>query len=101
MTDQTTDTHSHTPATEPLALELTWGLGAWSPIETAPRDGTTVLLWEQYEDEPFIGSWHNFRSRWVASTTHYGTDDNACVVDSVYSDGVTNWMPLPAPPVSA
>jgi hypothetical protein len=29
MTDKLPDTHSHSPATEPLALRLSEGLGAW------------------------------------------------------------------------
>lgn len=70
----------------------------WQPIETAPKDGTVVLLLEGHETEPFIGRWNDFRSRWVASTYHYDTDGNACVIDRVYSEGVTHWMPLPAAP---
>lgn len=70
----------------------------WQPIETAPRSGVLVLLLERLSDEPFIGRWSDFRSRWVASTTHYDTDGNACVVDCVYSEGVSHWMPLPAAP---
>lgn len=89
------------------AIELMWvgfqagrasAVPQWQPIETAPKDGTTVLLFEHYEDEPFIGQWNNFKSRWVASTAHYDTDGDARVVDRVYSDGVTHWMPLPAAP---
>lgn len=70
----------------------------WRPIESAPKDGTLLLLWESYEDEPFIGRWHDFRSRWIASTAHYNTDGDACVIDTVCSEGVTHWMPLPPPP---
>lgn len=73
-------------------------LTEWQPIETAPKDGTLLLLWEQYESEPFIGSWYAFRSEWEASRTYYDTDGNACVVDRVYSPDVTHWMPLPAAP---
>jgi hypothetical protein len=46
----------------------------WQPIETAPKDGTLLLLWEEHEDEPFIGFWREPRACWVASTTHYDTD---------------------------
>lgn len=75
-------------------------LTEWQPIETAPKDGTLLLLWEQYESEPFIGSWYAFRSEWEASRTHYDTDGNAYVIDRVYSPGVTHWMPLPAAPAA-
>ena len=70
----------------------------WQPIETAPKDGSTIMLWERYESEPFFGFWWEGRDRWRASTTHYDTDGNACVIDRIYSDGVTHWMPLPQPP---
>ena len=71
----------------------------WQPIETAPKDGRCLLLIEcKYETEPFIGSWSERRGKWFASTTHYDTDGNACVIDKVYSDGVSHWMPLPPPP---
>ena len=71
---------------------------AWRPIEEAPRDGTWVLLWESYDAEPFIGRWNDRRNRWVASTTYYNTDGNACVVDTVCSEAVTHYQPLPPPP---
>lgn len=70
----------------------------WQPIETAPKDGSTIMLWEMYESEPFFGYWWEGRSRWRASTTHYDTDGNACVIDRIYSEGVTHWMPLPEAP---
>lgn len=79
---------SSAPAQEPM----------WRPIETAPKDGTLLLLWEEHEDEPFIGFWYEHRARWVASTTHYDTDGNACVIDRVWSEGVAHWMPLPTAP---
>ncbi len=80
------------------ALAQRQPLAEWLPIETAPKDGTLLLLWEKYESEPFIGSWYAFRSEWEASRTYYDADGNACVVDRVYSPGVTHWMPLPAAP---
>jgi hypothetical protein len=70
----------------------------WQPIETAPRDRTPLVLWESHGAEPLIGWWCDFDCRWVASKTYYDTDGNACVVDNVYSEGVTHWMPLPQPP---
>ena len=72
----------------------------WQPIETAPKDGSLLLLKEKWEDEPFIGQWVNsaYGGRWAASRTHYDTDGNACVIDRVYSEGVAHWMPLPPAP---
>lgn len=88
---------SHMLAAAPQPAQATSKEG-WQPIETAPKDGSTVMLFEQYESEPFFGYWWEGRSRWRASTTHYDTDGNACVIDRVYSEGVTHWMPLPPPP---
>ena len=72
----------------------------WRPIETAPKDGTLLLLWEEYDTEPFVGS-YGLDGVWYASTTYYNTDGDACVVDTVCSDAVTHWMPLPPPPDAA
>lgn len=70
----------------------------WQPIETAPRDGSEVLIFEVYERLPVIGWWSEKRKRWYASTEVYDTDGDATVIDKLYTDGVTHWMPLPAAP---
>ena len=72
----------------------------WMPIETAPKDDSLLLLKEKWEDEPFIGQWVSsaYGGKWAASRTHYDTDGDACVIDCVYSEGVTHWMPLPPAP---
>lgn len=70
----------------------------WLPIESAPKDGTYVLLWEQYGTNPFVGYW--WRDRWSVSHEHVDAEggwDGANVVDAI-SMPVTHWMPLPAAP---
>ena len=71
----------------------------WMPIETAPKDGTYLLLWEQYSTNPFVGCWA-FGS-WRVSHEHVDAEggwDGAIVVDSIDQDRITHWMPLPPPP---
>lgn len=78
----------------PGALRSSAGLGAWRPIETAPRDGTKVLAWNK-------GCGH-----WVASfrLPTYGEPQNESHYVKEWRDGggrwatPTHWMPLPAEP---
>jgi hypothetical protein len=71
----------------------------WQPIETAPKDGSLILLYFErvYGDSIEIAGWFPFglqsknrkehrwrRSRW----------------EEVY-DGPTHWMPLPSAPKPA
>ncbi len=56
-------------------------MSEWQPIETAPRDGTYILV--------FVDVWHDVAS-WEAGLwlNTYGD----------HSMNPTHWMPLPAPP---
>lgn len=72
----------------------------WSPISTAPKDGTTVLLWERWSTNPFVGSFYG--GSWSASKEHVdaaGGWDGAVVVDKIDRSLITHWMPLPAAPI--
>ena len=85
----------------PLALKFNEWLGAWLPIETAPKDGTKILVfcprlgacgpatWDtcQYAKKP--------RTFW----THWG--ERIFGTTRVRDDQPTHWMPLPAPPQGA
>lgn len=61
-------------------------MSEWKPIETAPTDGTKVLIfWAYWSAVPFVAYFRH--GQWIG--------DEAC------SDGVddpTHWMPLPDPP---
>jgi hypothetical protein len=61
----------------------------WQPIETAPKDGTTVLLFdpanEEIERGVDVGFFHGGVFEWLWSR-------DAC------NGNPTHWMPLPAPP---
>ena len=79
----------------------------WQPIETAPRDGTRVMLWRGFADlgkwsEMVIAEWHHGAWCWPDPgknpTTHGEWTD--CDLIEGYEDAKkpTHWMPLPAPP---
>ena len=58
----------------------------WQPIETAPLDGTLVII----------------RDGLTVKTGHWSEISNGCWVDPEYGDDLhvepTHWMPLPAAP---
>jgi hypothetical protein len=59
----------------------------WQPIETAPRDGTSVLIWNGLD--VFVGYLPGNRPKFVAFP------------DSAQISDPTHWQPLPKPPVAA
>ena len=70
----------------------------WRHIETAPKDGSYLLLWEQYSDAPFVGYWSG--GSWSVSHEHVDAEggwEGANVVDAL-SMPITHWAPLPAAP---
>jgi hypothetical protein len=81
------------------------GLTAWRPIETAPKDGSEILIsggtW--YYTESTISdhvSFHGVQiARWIEhrQSWHggYGSE-----YDGVYYHSPTHWMPLPPPPTT-
>lgn len=81
----------------------------WQPIETAPKDGTWVLLCggETTEDD-YLGDGVLIKRPVVAFWDNEGglLDDGAwyfCYWDGDWRDGYdnpTHWMPLPEPPQS-
>jgi hypothetical protein len=71
------------------------------PIETAPKDGTRILIFDH--------AW--YIAKWVESAEFGGNEENKpgwqifeCEGDTWYAvatDTATHWMPLPAPPQSS
>lgn len=98
--------HHYADAADPKAAEFiaeacnAKAVGGWQPIETAPRDGTWIMLFAEraepsvsfgyYDDQPFMPD-----------------DDEPWGWAFIEADGMpsrvapTHWMPLPAAPVSA
>lgn len=71
---------------------------SWQPIETAPKDGTVILLMgpSGYANIPYrahVGYWQNYVMRpggdWRNHSDDWFMDDGA---------DATHWMPLPPPP---
>lgn len=69
----------------------------WQPIETAPKDGTVVLVWPidwqcsatgSPNTDMWICQWSDFYNRWVeaAGEEYFGPQTP------------THWAPLPEPP---
>ena len=67
-------------------------MNEWQPIETAPKDGTTVLLFS-----PGYGRWlgsHTGKPVWYCSKI--GDRDIPPPKSEISKP--THWMPLPEPP---
>lgn len=65
---------------------------AWQPIETAPTDGSLILLcWPNWEQGVRISRWLKNAQRWTWDGSH---DYRVTVGEPVY------WQPLPKPPLS-
>ena len=75
------------------ALEAAEG-AAWQPIETAPCDGTTVLV---YAPSPDHQRWHEsvHDLPHILCTAAYHEDAGFCI-DTIREP--THWRPLPAAP---
>lgn len=57
----------------------------WQSIETAPKDGTPVLVCLP-DENPYFVWWHDPTKQWVRTR----------ITDPLKSP--THWLPLPAPP---
>lgn len=70
----------------------------WQPIETAPKDGTTVLLYRYCEpwDVFGYGAWEESHSvaGWIAHGFFEPPGNLGLAAPS-------HWMPLPGPPLPA
>ena len=70
---------------------------AWEPMETAPTDGSTVIV---YAPPPDPEKWHETVCGLPAiiCTAAYHEDAGYCV-DDIREP--THWRPLPTPPIGA
>jgi len=64
--------------------------GGWQPIETAPKDGTEIIVWWPEIGHPYITKW----TRFINGNLY--RDGWHCGIWEV--ERPTHWMPLPKPP---
>jgi hypothetical protein len=63
-------------------------MSEWQPIETAPKDGTWLLLFGNphgWHMRYAIGNWFEGHGPW-------------CGLEAEYLGDITHWMPLPTAP---
>ena len=67
--------------------------GIWQLIDTAPKDGTRIILYRpsQEDETPVIGRWERPASGQRRGQWDYPYENN-------YKPHPTHWMPLPEPP---
>lgn len=72
-------------------------MSEWRPIETAPKDGSVVLLWEKgseliYDSNSEIAAGYcRYDGHWTTGQYDFWCDEIECCKP-------THWMPLPEPP---
>jgi hypothetical protein len=69
----------------------------WQPIETAPKDGTTIDLWDgHYKHRVVNAQWkhHYWMNGVPIREKSWGSNDR----DGPFCDKPTHWMPLPKSP---
>ncbi len=84
-------------------------MSAWKPIETAPKDGTSVLVW--FYGEPHVAVyapiWTPENKRWFVRHPKWPDSSSWSQVTEIEPNqfqvmaglvGPTHWMPLPEPP---
>lgn len=87
----------------------------WQPIESAPKDGTEVLVWFRGRCvvAEFGAIWHPDNKHWYVRNAPTEQDDKSNIVQQIDPPtidgrpipgcwiGPTHWMPLPDPPVQS
>ena len=66
----------------------------WQPMETAPKDGTVVLCWDEFKECDFM--WYGIIQQWNEPKDILGW----MYVATNTECHPTHWMPLPKPPAA-
>lgn len=61
----------------------------WLPIETAPKDGTHILLWQRSQENQIYEGWYACLALWEGWQDSWDSEPEP-----------THWQPLPKPPVT-
>ncbi len=69
----------------------------WQPIETAPKDGGTIMAWGRYNSEPVPVRWG--RKGWEAIWDGWQECQSDFGTEYRIPDPLSHWMPLPEPPL--
>jgi hypothetical protein len=96
---------------EPQAVDAEWlerreqaayeagkqAVAQWQPIETAPKDGTAILVTDSfaYRSDPKKTLHHIYRAVYWDDESGWVIYNDGEIIDE---DGPTYWMPLPAEP---
>ena len=79
----------------------------WQPIETAPKDGSHILLfWPKTGHYPTHDGYHVEGARWLCKEECVGGrrywDPHFVSIshEQLHFTGMTHWMPLPKPPTA-
>lgn len=74
-------------------------MSGWQPIETAPKDGTVILLMQMHRD--YTDSTLDIGHFGFLEVSDYDRSDVYDWFTNAGMEEPTHWMPLPAPPSSS
>lgn len=77
-------------------------MSEWRHIDTAPKDGSTILLalasyGEQFKGEVWVGYWHDGSQNYWKRAGWYDEADRANLL-TAKPTAADYWQPLPDPP---
>lgn len=79
----------------------------WQPVETAPRDGTNVLLVWEWDSglrtgvAVVLAHWHCNKHAHLSRHKDCPNESDCIMRWGAYGGQMTHWMPLPDPPSHA
>ena len=79
-------------------------MNKWQPIETAPKDGTKVLLLFPQQDDLIISGLFDkfeegdFETGYI-TWSQWAVDHDFFMIEDLETDSPAFWMPLPQPPM--